>query len=603
MKTLLLSAAPLSLLLPQVALAQEPLLLDEIVVSATIEPQAINRTGATVDVVEADTIADAPLSVSGTLDRIPGVTVSASGGLGSSSILRVRGLDGKYLGVRIDGIDVTDPSSTQTQFDFGGLTGVGLGRIELVKGAQSALYGSESVGGLVDIRTFELEEDGSVVSLGLEAGSFGTINTSAGYAVRTGGNALSFNLSRVEADGFSSRSSDTEEDGFEQTFFTIKGETELANGITLGGSAFYRDTEVEIDRSATDPSGENTGLQRAARVFTAFDAFGIEHELSFSSFDIERRDPGGFTTEFNGDRTQLAYLGTTEVALGTLSFGIDETEERFSTPTESGSTETQSALVELLTTPSGSTDLALSLRYDDNEDFGGTLSARIALAWQAQPDLTIRAVAGNGFRAPSLFERFSAFGDPNLEVEESRSVEFGVEKRFSGGHIEATAFYTEIDNLIDFDGAATACGSGFGCYNQVPGTTVSQGIELAGEAALGEDLTVFGTYTYTDAKTDGTRLVRVPRHDLSIGVEKAFTDRLSAKATATHVADVEASPFAPANNKVGDYTVFDVGFTYDVTNTTEAYVRIENLFDEDYETAGGFNAPDRSFYAGIRARF
>ncbi len=603
MKTLLMTAAPLSLLLPQLALAQEPLLLDEIVVSATIEPQDINRTGATVDVLDADTIADMPLSVAGALDRIPGVTVSANGGVGANATVRVRGLDGKYLGVRIDGIDVTDPSSTQTQFNFGGLTGAGLGRIELVKGSQSALYGSEAVGGVVDIRTLELEEDGSLVSFGLEAGSFGTVNASAGYAVRNGGTALSFNLSRIETDGFSARSSDTEEDGFEQTFFTVKGETELANGVTLGASALYRDSEIEIDRSTTDPSGENTALQRGARVFTAFNAFGIEHELSFSSFDTERRDPGGFTTEFNGDRTQLAYLGTTEIALGTLSFGLDETEERFSTPTESGSTETQSALVELLTSPSGSTDLALSLRYDDNEDFGGTVSARIALAWQAQPDLTVRAVVGNGFRAPSLFERFSAFGDPNLEVEESQSVELGVEKRFSGGHIEATAFYTEIDNLIDFDGAATACGSGFGCYNQVPGTTVTQGIELSGEAEIRDDLSVFGAYTYTDAKTEGLRLVRVPRHDLSIGIEKAFTDRLSARATATHVADVEASPFAPANNKVGDYTLFDLGLTYDVTDKTEAYLRVENLFDEDYETAGGFNTSDRAFYAGIRARF
>lgn len=603
MKKLLCSCGALCLILPQVGLAQDAFQLDEIIVSATIEPQSVNRTGAIVEVLDTDTIDEAPLSVAGALDRITGATVSANGGLGASTTLRVRGLDGKYLGVRIDGIDITDPSSTQTQFDFGGLTGAGIGRIEVVKGSQSALYGSEAVAGVVDISTFELDEDGTLTTLGLEGGNFGTINASAGYAVRNGTTALSFNLSRVETDGFSARSSDNEDDGFSQTFLTVKGETEVADGVILGGSALYRDAEIEIDRSAADPTGENTSRQRGARVFTEFDAFGIEHELSFSSFDTERRDPGGFTTEFNGDRTQVSYLATAEVSAGTFSFGLDQTDESFSTPTENGETETRSTLLEFLTNPTEYTDLALSLRYDDNDDFGGNLSARVALAWQAAPDLTVRAVVGNGFRAPSLFERFSAFGDPNLQVEESKSYELGLEKRFTGGHIEATAFYTEIDDLIDFDGAATACGSGFGCYNQVPGTTVSQGIELEVEAALSNDLALFGNYTYTDAKTNGARLVRVPRHDLSLGLEKQVSDRIAASATVTHVADVLPSPFAPANNKVGDYTLFDAGISYDVSDKTEAYLRVENLFDEDYETAGGFNAPDRSVYVGLRARF
>ena len=548
-------------------------------------------------------MADAPLSVSDALDRVVGTSVSANGGIGSSTTVRVRGLDGKYLGVRIDGIDVTDPSAPQTQFDFGGLTGVGLGRIEVVKGSQSALYGSEAVGGVIDISTFELREDGSTTRLGLEAGSFGTISGTIGHAIRSGSTALSFNLSKIDVDGFSARPSDTEDDGFSQTFFTAKGETEIAEGVIVGGSLLYRDAEIEIDRSATDSSGENLSLQRAGRVYTGFDAFGIEHELSFSSFDVERRDPGGFTSEFNGDRTQLAYLGTTNVRIGTLSFGLDRTRESFSTTAENGVSVTQSGLIELLTQPSDNTDLALSLRYDDNDDFGGTVSGRVALTWRVLPDTTIRAVVGNGFRAPSLFERFSAFGDPNLDVEESRSVELGFEKRWGTGHVEATIFYSEIDDLIGFDGASVACGSGFGCFNQVPGTTVSQGLELASEAELGDDLTVFGTYTYTDAKTDGVRLPRVPRHDLLVGIEGQIFDRLSGTATATYVADVEPSAFAPANNKVGDYTVFGAGLSYAVTDDAEAYVRVENLFDEDYETAGGFNTPDRSFYAGVRAQF
>ncbi len=603
MKKLLSACAPFCLLLPHTGIAQDLIELDEIVVSATIEPQPINRTGAIVDIVNEEELVNAPLSIANALDRVVGTSVSANGGVGANTTLRVRGLDGKYIGVRIDGIDVTDPSSTQTQFNFGGLTSAGVGRIEIVKGSQSALYGSEAVAGVIDISTLSLSEDGRRTQVGIEAGSFGTVNASVGHAMRDGATALSFNLSRTETDGFSARASDTEADGFSQTLLTVKGETEVGEGVTIGASALYRDTSIEIDRSSFDPSGETTGEQRGARAFTAFDAFGVEHELSVSKFETERRDPGGFVTEFDGDRTQITYLGTTDLAFGTLSFGLDRTEETFLTSSNSGESTTNSAMLELLTQPSNTTDLALSLRYDNNDTFGGNVSGRVALAWQATSETTVRAVVGNGFRAPSLFERFSAFGDPALAVEKSSSAELGVERQFSNGNYEATLFYTRVVDLIDFDGLAVACGSGFGCYNQVAGKTVSMGLELGGEVEVADGLTLFGSYAFTDAETEGTRLARVPRHDLSIGIERDFSDSFSVFASVTHVADIEPSAFAPADNKVDDHTLVSIGASYGISDTTEAYFRVENLFDEDYETAGGFNTAGRSFFAGIRAQF
>ena len=200
MKNLLSACAPLALILPQVAVAQDFITLDEIVLSATLAPQAINRTGATVDVIDNAALVNAPVSVSGAIARVAGTSVSAKGGVG-------------------------------------GLTGEGIGRIEIVKGSQSALYGSEAVAGVVDIRTFELDEDGSKTRVGLEAGSFGTVVGSVGHAIKNGETALSFNLSKVKTDGFSARASDEEADGFSQTLLTVKGQTEVGNGIIIGGSA------------------------------------------------------------------------------------------------------------------------------------------------------------------------------------------------------------------------------------------------------------------------------------------------------------------------------------------------------------------------------
>ncbi len=615
MKRLLLaSTAPLAFALcptltASVALAQDDFALDEIVVSGALTaltPQPLARTGATVDILEAGDLASSPSStLAGTLDTLPGISFSSNGGLGTNTTLRIRGLDSSYIGVRIDGIDVTDPSGTQTAFNFGGLRNTGLGRVEVIKGSQSALYGSEAIAGVVNITTARSDALGISGRAAVEAGSFETYSGALSLTQRTDRGQLSFNIDRTITDGISTRAENDEEDGFQQTFATLSGDYAVSDTVTLGFSALWRDAEIEIDRSGSDPSGENFVEQTGGRVFAQIFAFGFDHELSYSVFSSDREDPGGFTQEFLGDRRELTYVGTGDVGSTTLSFGADWTEETIRTDSVSGEDTTLSLFGEAVLRPTDTLDLALSLRHDDSDDFGGETTGRLALAWQAGPDTTVRAVAGTGFRAPSLFERFSSFGDPELEAERSASFEVGVEQRLGdAGFAKATAFYSEIDNLIQFDGNATACNSGFGCYAQVDGTTRTRGLELSGRYAIADGrATLFGSYTYTEAETEDGRLARVPLHDLVVGIEGEIARGLLGRIDVRHVADVEASEFAPQDNKVGDYTLVNLGFSYALTDTIDATLRVENLFDEDYETAGGFNQPGQAAYLGLSTSF
>ncbi len=608
-RLLALTAAPLALSVSPAIAQDQPFALDEIVVTGAftaLSPQPLARTGATVDLLEGEALEEAPtFTLADTLAALPGVSFSSNGGLGTNTTLRIRGLDTSYIGVRIDGIDVTDPSSTQTAFNFGGLTKAGLGRVELIKGSQSALYGSEAIAGVVDITTARSDEPGFSGQVRAEAGSFETYSGTLGLTQRTERGQLSFNLDRTITDGISTRAGDDEDDGFQQTFATLTGDFNVSDTVTLGFSALWRDAELEIDRSATDNSGINYTEQVGGRVFAQIDALGIDHELSYSVFASDREDPGGFTRNFEGDRRTLSYVGTGDVGTTTLSFGADRTEEKIETDSVSGDDVTVSIFGEAVVRPTETLDLALTLRHDDSDDFGGQTTGRLAAAWQAAPDTTVRAVAGTGFRAPSLFERFSSYGDPDLEAEESVSVELGVEQRLGDdSSVKATAFYTEIDNLIRFDPGATACGTGFGCYGQVEGTTRTRGLELSGRYALAQGrATLFGAYTYTDAETEAGRLARVPRHDLVVGMEGEIADRLTGRFNVRHRADVEASRFAPADNKVGDYTLANLGLGYALTETVSATLRVENLFDEDYETAGGFNQPGRAAYVGLSSSF
>ena len=589
------------------ATAQQTYDLGTIVLSSSLTPVELGRTGATVEVLEGEDVGATDTSVINRLDRLPGVNSTANGGLGANAGLQIRGLPARYVGVRINGIDVADPSGTQNQFNFGGLTASGIGRIEVLKGSQSALYGSEAIAGVVNITTFTPEKLGFSGQAQAEAGSFGTYSgtLSGGYKTERGYVALSYG--RVTTDGISAQSFNTEKDEFEQTTVDLTGQYDVTDSLTFGGALHYRDGEVDIDRSrfANDVTGRISSNEQGARVFATLRAGAITHTLSYSYFDIDRDDPGGFTTTFTGERQTIDYLGSASLgASTTLNFGVEHTKEKFTSGAARGSEDDTAVKAELLVAATEQIDISAALRYDDNSVFGGQTTGRLAAVWRPVEDLAFRAVIGTGYRAPSLYERFGPNGVATLQPEDSRSYELGVEKTFgSVGHVKATVFYTDIDNLIDYVNGAPGCASPFGCYQQIPGTTTAKGIELSGEYALSSMVNVYGAYTYTDAETGGVRLDRTPKHDVVLGLTADFTDRFSAYGDVRHVANVVPSQFAPANHKVGDYTLVGVGMSYDITDNAELYLRVENLFDEDYETAGGFNQPGRAAYVGFRANF
>jgi vitamin B12 transporter len=597
--------AGLATLAAQSAAGQEAFDLGTLVVSPSLSPVPEGEVASTLEVLTGDEIRGRDTGARDTLARLPGVSYSANGGLGARSTINIRGLDNKYIGVRLDGIDVSDPTSTQTSFNFGQLVGSGLSRIEVLKGSQSALYGSEAIGGVVNLQSWRPTRDGASGEALLEAGSFGTLTGSASAGFRSERGEVALTLGRVETDGISARAGDDEDDGFEQTQITLSGRIAATETLTFGANAFRRDSDIEIDRSETDNSGETSKEETGARVFAELVTGPVTHRLSFSEFVIERRDPGGFTTAFDGTRREVIYEGNTTLgATADLDFGVSRTQEEAETSSFPEEDETVvSAFAELRWRPSDRTTVSLALRRDDNSDFGVETTGRLGLVHRLDGGVTLRAVAGTGYRAPSLYERYSAYGDPALEPETSESYEIALEKSFGDiGHVEATVFYSEIEDRIDFDRDATACGSSFGCYNQIPGLTTSQGVELAGAYALTERISVNGSYTYTDAETGDTPLARVPRYDLVLGLDADLSDAWSATGEIRRVADIQ--PNDPSDpGKVGDYTLVNLGVGYDVSDTTELYLRVENALDEDYETAAGYNMPGRAVFAGLRASF
>ena len=328
------------------------------------------------------------------------------------------------------------------------------------------------------------------------------------------------------------------------------------------------------------------------------------HTFEVSRFTIDRDSTSTFgTSEFAGEREKIAYMGEWDSGTGTvLSFGASrEIEDADGSPEE---VETYGSYVELVYAATPDLDLAASIRKDNHSAFGDFIAARGALSWRVQPDLTLRASVSNGFRAPSLYELYDpTYGDGALDPEESVSVDLGIEKTYgNGAAVSATLFRTEVDDLIIFDGTLGPMGR----YAQSDGTSITQGLEIAARYPVADRVALTGAFTYTDTRdADDDPLPNVARYDLALGATAEITDALSGSLTLRHLADLsEVSNAAfTAREAPDDFTVVNAQTTYSFDNGVEAYLRIENLFDADYEVIPDYNAPGRSAFFGVRASF
>lgn len=597
-------------------------MLDTITLTASGEPVAVSSTGAAVSVLTDEDIARAgTLSFGNLLARQPGVSFSSDGGPGTSSNIRVRGLGSAYVGARLDGFDVTDTAGTQLSFNFNTLGTGGLSRIEVLRGSQSALYGSEAIAGVIDITTFRPTGDGFTGMARIETGTASTHTAEIGVGFLDEKVELAFSASRTVSDGgFSARAGGVEDDGYDITTAAAYAAMQVSDALRLGANLLWRESYGEFDSTVVFEQGVySLAYQRGARVFAELETGDIHHELAFTHLtndrvSVEVNSSGSSVFDFDGGRDSLTYYGSWRAgeALG-VNWGYVDTRESFVTRSpfgdNTGNARAQAIHAEALWSPNDALDLSFALRHDEHEMFGGKATGRVAAAWRPADGWTLRAVAGTGFRAPSLYELFDVEnGNPDLAPEVSRSIEFGIEHEFaSGATIQLTAFDMNVRDKIDFVVLDPDPDNFSGRYEQISGETVSRGIEFSGRTEIASGWSLFGNYTYTDARvndgTSVTRASRVPRHSLTLGVEGDLTERLSTALSVHHSGDnYEVSSYG-YTGPLPDYTLVNTSFTYALDQQTEATFRVENLFDQDYQTVHGYNQPGRQVFVGVRRSF
>lgn len=586
--------------------------LPELVLTANRTPTEKSKVGSKVEQVgEAEIEAKARPVVSDYLNLLPGVSVTANGGLGTQSGLFVRGLGSKYVKTLYNGIDVSDPTNTQVQTHYEYLLTGGASNIEVLKGSQGTLYGSSAIAGLIDISTLGQAEEGVHHVVEAEGGSFGTVRGRYGLTAVNDRSRFAANVTGLHTDGISAADGFPERDGFDNATLDVTAEHRINEAFSVFGSALYIDAKGEFDGYDSNPpyglvdnlTNENHTKTTAGRIGFNLDLMDgrLKNTVSAQGFKMDRSMlDSGSEFSYVGKRAKLDYQGSFEATERFLvQYGADyehQTADVQGWTSFSKSYDLTGVWAQAIVEPVDDLTLTAGLRHDEHSVFGGDTTYRGTASYLfADTGTRLHSSLGTGFRAPSLYELYDpSYGTSTLKPENSVSFDAGVEQAFLGGRFVAdvTYFRLTVDDLIDYDFSTSK-------YNQVSGTTRSQGVEASFTYAATDWLDLGGSYTYTDSrKPDGSRSVLVPKHAVVLSANARPAEKWTVGADLKFVADTVDSV-----GKLGDYTLLNAKVAYQLTDTTEVYLRGENLLNEHYQTVRGYGTPGISAFAGIRAKF
>ena len=604
--------------------------IEEVLVSASLIPITASRSANAVTVIDRAQLRNrATVSLSNILRDVPGFSVSQVGVLGSQTQIRVRGAEANHLLVTIDGVEANDPSQGD-EFSWGTLTASDIERIEIIRGPQSSLRGSDAVAGVVNIITRSAEK--SSVGLFLESGSWATHHSGFNIGHKQGDFDIRFGLSHIESEGDNIARTGDENDGYRNTTYNIRSGLKLSDQMDISFAARESDGMNQFDAD-----NDFDGLIEDQDRVSEFENSTMRIQGDYSSKDgtwqhkilisQSKSDNAAFADKAKGNVTastkdQFQYIGSftwdqgaqTIAALierekedwmqrGEISWGVYD-------PNQDRERDTDSVAVEYRTDINDHLTLAASARHDDNSEFDSAKTYRAEVIYQLTEAIRLRSAVGTAVKNPTFTERFGFYtnfiGNPNLIPEESTSWELGADQLIMGGDLtlSLTIFDAELENEIDgfvYDPATFAYTS-----SNINGTSERKGAELSAVGNISESMSLAAAYTYTDSTgDDAVREVRRPRHiaSLNLGWQAAHNLHLNTNIQFTgEQTDVYFPPFPDPSQVVAlsNHTLLNINLNYSATEKLEMYLKLENALNDNYEEVFGYQTLGFGASLGLR---
>ena len=632
LKSLFLSGAALAALSISASAQGSGVPAENVVVTATRIATPAEQVGSSVTLIDAADIASRQQrSLPDILRDVPGLNLVQTGGEGGQAAIFMRGSGSNHTKVLVDGIEVSDPSNPNGAYDFGKFNSGDIARVEVLRGPQSSLYGSDAIGGVVNVIT-KAGNGPLSLSAEVEGGSFDTFNQGATASGSEGDLHYRVSLSHLHAGATPVTPLDLLPPGQKRNddyFDNVTASTKLGYDVTdnfdLGFVGRYSNSLSKVTGDAFDPvtfasfpsplQTRIDTLSYAARGTAHLVLGGVDQTigLAYSSTVTSDMDPNNGPIPSSGERIKLDWQGHMAVAEGeTIVLGAETTRDAVHVPLSAGITtnagygELQSSLPGLL-----GEDIdfynSVSIRYDDNSRFGSRTTWHVApvLAFTAT-GTRLHASYGTGFKAPSLvqlyedFPAFFFFANPNLKPETSEGYDLGVDQTLFGVTGGLTWFHNDIRNLIATDPVTFST-------NVNIGRARTQGLEAYLAWQPIDTLKLRADYTYTEAQDRGTglELVRRPKNKLSADARWQAMEALSLDASLLYVGSwIDGSrDFSISRLNAHPYVTADIAATYTLNDNFAVTGRVSNLFDKTYENPTGFLQPERAFYAGIKANF
>lgn len=594
---------------------EERLILEPMVVTAKRLPSPMLQVGSSITVIQGRDLEKRNIkTVTEALREVAGIDVAQSGGSGKQTSIFLRGANSSHTLILIDGVQVNSP--TTGAFDFGDLLVANIDRIEVLRGPQSSLYGSEAIGGVIHIIT-KKGKGKTATSVFTEFGSFETFRQQIGITGSEGETDFSFSISRLESEGLSAASEqngNTEDDGYKNlTVSNRLGFNFLQDG-RIDFTVRYITGENEIDGFnqafvfADDP---NRILKRDV-VYTSLrfqksvtDFWTPSIQFSIADEQLEQNDPDELFSNTLLETNVQNLLFQNEFFLSqenTLLFGLEYDQEQGN---QEGSfdeeVDTQSLFIEDQAVFMEHLFVTAGIRYDDHSTSGDKTTFRITSAYVMEKyGMTVHASYGTGFRAPSLNELFSpGFSNKDLKAEESTGYDVGIRKEYPNkgnrpkSWYDVTYFKNDFDELISFPAPTFLPVN----INEAE----ASGLEFSSGIGIMKGLLINLSYTYMDSedKSTGKQLLRRARHKGAVGILYDPTDDLDLNLLGT----VAEDRIDFGGTKMDDYVKVDFTSSYRATDKMEFFVRIENIFDEEYEEVTGFTSPGIAAYGGLKMSF
>ena len=607
------------------------LALPNMVVTATRTETPEDEVGSAITVITAKDIADKNINnVADALRTVPGLDVVRSGSLGQQTSVFLRGANSNHTLVLVDGVEMNDPSSPTGAFDFAFLQADNIERIEVVRGAASAAFGSDAIGGVINVIT--KKGAGKVKLSGVaEGGSYGTWKTGGNISGGTERVNYSFDASRLETAGFSAADKNlgnSMPNGYKNTNLSGRAGFKVNDALDFGTTLRYGEGKSSLDNGGGKGADDPNYYGRFNELFTR----GFGHLKLFEGFweqtvgvaysRTDRNNVNGVDPVNNfssaatnlGQKVKLDYQNIFHVhKSNTVMLGVEEEVDSLSSSASSDYpawSYSSSASIPLKTMNTLGFYLqdqiklfdrsftTLGVRYDDNNRFGGHET------WRANELYTIKETGtrfkgsyGTGFKAPTLNQMYDTIygtGNVNLKPETSRSWDVGVEQDLfkKVSTLGISYFETAFNNLIQANSPFYV--------NQNVRKAKTNGIESFAEVRPMTDLTLRATYTYQQAQNldTGNQLLRRPRDKASFDTDYRFLEKAH-----FHVNVLMVGKKADYASTVAGYAMLNFSGSYDVHKYVQLFARIDNVLNKQYEEVYGYGTSGVAGYGGVKVSY